>query len=139
MSLVEMNWNPGRTELRRFSAIWLPAFLVVSGALLFRSSRLLVIPSILGSAALVSVALGLWAPIRMKPVYVGLNVVALPFGWLASHAILVFVYFLVITPVGLARRILGRDSLSRSFDRTAKSYWLPRKRPHGPERWFRQY
>ncbi len=139
MGMVELNRHPGRKELQRFSAIWLPAFLAALGVVLFRRSHALPISLILWLAALLSIGAGLIAPGLTRPVYLALNIVALPFGWVISHAILLFVYFLVITPIGLMLRLLGRDSLGSSFDRTAKSYWHPRKPSGALDRRFRQF
>jgi len=41
-------------------------------------------------------------------------------------------FYLVVTPVGLMRRMLGRDPLELSFDGHRASYWTPRE-PPGPE------
>jgi hypothetical protein len=40
-------------------------------------------------------------------------------------------YYLVITPFGVAMRLCGRDVLKRRLDHTTKSYWI-RRDPHGP-------
>ena len=51
------------------------------------------------------------------------------FGLLASRIttplILGIVFYLAITPLGLFRRILGRDVIPRRFDPAAKSYRIP--------------
>lgn len=47
---------------------------------------------------------------------------------LVSMALL---FFLVITPFGLARRLFVRDPLRRRIDKSCKSYWVER-RPPGP-------
>ena len=49
------------------------------------------------------------------------------------------VYFLVITPIGLAMRLAGRDLMSRRFDPGAESYWLPHKADKDAGRYFRQF
>ena len=48
-------------------------------------------------------------------------------------------YYLVLTPIGLIRRISGRDPLHRRFDRDADSYWIARKPASDTKRYFRQY
>ena len=45
-----------------------------------------------------------------------------PIGWVVSHLLLGVVYFLVLTPIGLTLRALGRDPLERRFDQSASSY-----------------
>jgi hypothetical protein len=46
-------------------------------------------------------------------------------------AALALLFFLVITPFGLARRLFVRDPLRRRIDKNCKSYWVER-RPPGP-------
>jgi hypothetical protein len=38
--------------------------------------------------------------------------------------LLFLLYFLVVTPAGLIARV-GRDPLSREWDRAAETYWIP--------------
>jgi hypothetical protein len=64
---------------------------------------------------------------------------ALPIGWTISHLVLGAVYYLVLTPIGLVMRLLGRDPMQRRFDRSAKSYWIERTPRTDPSRHFRQF
>lgn len=50
---------------------------------------------------------------------------------LVSPLILGIMFFLVITPIGLLMRILGKNPLKLEFDRSATSYWIHRA-PPGP-------
>jgi hypothetical protein len=43
-----------------------------------------------------------------------------------------FVFFLVVTPMGIARRLLGKDSLRLKPKPNLKSYWIDRN-PSGPK------
>jgi len=72
--------------------------------------------------------LGLAAPSLLKPVYLGWMAMALVLGIVVSTVILTLFFFLVMTPIGLIARILGKDFLSQKLDRPAKTYWLPRDR-----------
>ena len=49
-----------------------------------------------------------------------------------SSLVLGILFFLVIVPLGLAMRLAGRDAVSRKFDASAASYWIPRN-PPGPD------
>lgn len=46
---------------------------------------------------------------------------------IASPLALGIVFFVVVTPIGLILRFVGHDSLRRSFDASASSYWCPRE------------
>jgi hypothetical protein len=49
-----------------------------------------------------------------------------------SPIVLGFMFFAVITPMGLVRRMLVKDPLRLRFDRQAASYWVPREPPGPP-------
>jgi hypothetical protein len=63
----------------------------------------------------------------------------LPLAWSVSTLLLVFVYYLVLTPVGLVLRVAGRDPLRRRFEPRAASYWVKRTEAAKSERYFRQF
>ncbi|MDJ0949901.1 MAG: SxtJ family membrane protein [Alphaproteobacteria bacterium] len=42
-----------------------------------------------------------------------------------------FLFYVVVTPIGLLMRVLGKNPLKLEFDRAARSYWVER-RPPGP-------
>lgn len=45
-------------------------------------------------------------------------------GWFWTGAILTLLYYVVITPVGLIFRIVGRDALDLKFRDGRSSYWI---------------
>jgi hypothetical protein len=50
-----------------------------------------------------------------------------------SPLIMSLVFFLAITPLGLLRRISGRDQIPKGRDRTATSYRVPSKTPEAED------
>lgn len=50
---------------------------------------------------------------------------------ITSPIILGLMFFLVITPIGLVKRLGKNKSLAKSFDKSRQSYWLDRN-PPGP-------
>lgn len=48
-------------------------------------------------------------------------------GVINTAIILFLLYFLIITPVGLIMRLLGKSSLDLKFERNAATYWKPVK------------
>jgi hypothetical protein len=52
-------------------------------------------------------------------------------GNIVGAIAMAFVFFGVITPIGLALRLVGKDPLRRARDPLASSYWLERD-PPGP-------
>ena len=86
--------------------------------------------ALLVAAAFLGIALAV--PSLLAP----LNRLWLRFGLLlhriVSPLILGIMFFLVVTPMGLLMRALGKDPLRLRFDRHAASYWIDRV-PPGPE------
>ncbi|MCC7390260.1 MAG: hypothetical protein IT431_16010 [Phycisphaerales bacterium] len=63
---------------------------------------------------------------------------AMPIGWVLSHAMMLAVFYGVVTPVGLLVRAAGRDPMTRRFDRSAGSYWVKHEPGADPGRYFKQ-
>jgi len=49
------------------------------------------------------------------------------------------VFFLVIAPIAIFFRLIGRDALDRRLDPNATSYWTPLEQDTQPSRYFRQF
>ncbi|MBI2481347.1 MAG: hypothetical protein HYV60_22725 [Planctomycetia bacterium] len=138
MALVDINWHPSRKELRVFSWL-LIGFGAIVAAILYRrlesqtpAATALIVTSAIGAA-------GLAAPTLIRPVYVVWMALAFPIGWTVSHLMMLMVYYLVLTPIGLAMRLCGRDPMQRRFDRRAQTYWLPRTPRKELKSYFRQF
>ena len=52
-------------------------------------------------------------------------------GFIVVPVIMGVVFFLVITPIGLAMKIMGKDLLNKKYDKTKKTYWIKRDKPFG--------
>ena len=147
MKLMEINYRPDRRALRQFGFIALVAFGLL-GALVFWRRAVAGIP--LGEAAPV-VAGVLWAiaglsglfslaaPGLNRFLYVGLVTVTWPIGFVLSYLLMGIIFYLIITPVGLFFRLIGRDPLHRRFDRQTPTYWVEHREPEDVGRYFRQY
>jgi len=75
--------------------------------------------------------LGLAIPAVLAP----LSRVWMKFGQflhkIVSPIVLGIMFFLVVTPIGVLMRLLGKDPLRLKLDREARSYWITRE-PPGP-------
>ena len=47
-------------------------------------------------------------------------------GWINTRVILGFVYYGIMTPMGMTMRLLGKDPMRRRFEPDANSYRVPR-------------
>ena len=61
-------------------------------------------------------------------------------GFIMAHVILTLFFFLIVTPIGLAARLFGKDFLNRKRDTHATTYWIPREaRRKRPADYEQQY
>ncbi|MCH7748918.1 MAG: hypothetical protein IH939_12575 [Acidobacteria bacterium] len=138
MAVIEINRNPSRRDLLWFGLL-LPVFFALVGVLVWRRTGALTSAAALWAVGgTLSALFALW-PASRRRIYVGWMYAVYPIGWAVSHLLLGVVYFVVITPIGLALRLLRRDPLERRFDRAAPTYWV-RHNPAGRiERYLRQF
>jgi hypothetical protein len=115
-------------ELRKFGLVMACAFTVFGGLFLWRAKP--VWPYLFGLAAFFLV-FGLLFPRVLAPIEWLWMKMAYYLGQVMTRVILSFTFYLIVTPIGLAMRIFGKDPLSRKFDGNADSYWVPVD-PDGP-------
>ena len=68
-----------------------------------------------------------------------LGVVAFPIGFVISHVLMAAIFFLVMTPIGLCFRLVGRDALGRKLEPNRTSYWRDRGPARDPSSYFKLY
>lgn len=97
------------------------AFLLLTGVMVWRGYSLVAY----GTATIgVLLILGaLTVPARLGPVYRAWMGLALAMSKVTTPVLMTFMYFLVLTPVGVLRRTFGRNPLQRG---PGDSYWLKR-------------
>jgi uncharacterized membrane protein YgdD (TMEM256/DUF423 family) len=139
MSLIEINWQPSRKDLRKFGIVALAA--TGLAALLLHLLKGL---SIQWSAVIFTVGLAIFVVSLLSArvtriIYLSLIIATLPIGYIVSFTVLAAFYFLLLTPLALIFRLIGRDPLHRRFDSSAKSYWGPHQLPDSLDRYFRQF
>lgn len=137
MNLQDAIGNPTRRELRIFAAGQLPFFCLLFFSWHGRNWQTWELV-VAGISAIVAV-LGLVRPAAVRPIYTAWMLAVFPIGWLVSHLVLGIVYYLVVTPIGLLRRLVSGDPMHRCFDRQAETYWQPRRPVRDPKRYFRQF
>jgi hypothetical protein len=76
----------------------------------------------------------------LRPVYLGWLKAAHLIGKALTIAVLTLVYYLVITPAALLKRLFGGRPLPILPDKGASSYWVARAEPAQPrERFMKRY
>ena len=145
--LVEINFNPDAKTLRQFGVIAFFGFGLLAALAYYE--RLIFafglgearVPLAAVFAALGSLAalLSLVAPNANRILYVGLTLLAFPIGFVLSYVIMGTLFFLIIGPIAITFRILGRDSMHRGYDPNASSYWSEARPRRDKESYFHQY
>lgn len=124
-------------ELRKFG-------LVISGILSVIAIILYYKGSIhfwwIGGFGILFLTLGLISPTTLKHVYKLWMGFAIVLGHIVSSIILSLIFYLVITPMGIVLRILGKDYMNRSFSKKEGSYWIKKgKREFNPSSYEKMY
>jgi hypothetical protein len=128
---------PTQPELRWFGLLLLLLFCVLAALAAWRFEAPRAALGLAGFGAALALAYYALPPLR-RPLWLAWMRAVAPLGRLVSHAVLGLVYFGVITPIGVAMRLAGRDKLERRFDPSAPSYWSARPREADPSRYLRQ-
>ena len=122
----------GPRDLRKFSltvgaafvALW--ALLAFVFPYLFERGRDL---PLLWQIGVALAAVGALLPALVKPLYYAWMTMALALGYVMTRVLLTIFFFLVLTPVALVFRLIGRDALHRKLDPSAESYWIDKVHP----------
>lgn len=135
---MKPNIDPSTRELRWFGFLALLFFAGVAYLWYRRTGGREAAGAIAAGGALLA-TLYYAVPRWRRSIYRGWMKAVWPIGWVVSHLILAVAFYLVITPVGLLIRLIGRDALERHFDPSATSYWRKRGSAPEPSDYFRQF
>ena len=133
MSLVRINWKPDVRERRKFGVAMLVGFGLISVLLYLKTQFTAayvcaLIASVVGGIGLSGTAMAL-------PFYWLWMAVAFVMGNIMSRVILSLFYYLIMTPIALLMRLMGRDKLALKSE--AATYWVPvPDKASNPERQF---
>ena len=139
MALIEVNWNPKPKDLRSFGKIALIATCILAGLLYVLKDLAIQWIFCIICFGLVVFISSLTSLKVTRLIYITLTAITMPIGMAISFVVMTVFYYLIITPVGLVFRLIGRDSMKRKFDPTAKSYWVKHRPNKNLERYFHQF
>lgn len=122
MALLRVDWNPGPRKLRVFGIGLLALTAILAGAH-YRRGQPGPAPAALGLGAALGVVTLAFPAIGLR-IYKAWMCVAFAIGTTLSTAMLLVLYYLMLTPLGLIFRLLGRDAL-RLKRPPLGSYWIP--------------
>jgi hypothetical protein len=137
MNWSDINFRPPEQLLRQFGVLCLVISLVLAGLRTLQAGWGLLSTSLVVSGAILGIV-GIFAPRALGPLFVALTVVTFPIGWLVSRLVLAAVFYLLVTPIGWALRITGRDALERRSP-PQRSYWKSTKTSRSSESYLHQF
>ncbi|MBK7631348.1 MAG: hypothetical protein IPJ23_11730 [Ignavibacteriales bacterium] len=69
------------------------------------------------------VILAIVTPVVLRPFHKLWMTLALAIGFVMSRVILTLLFYLVLTPIGLLAKIVGKKFMPLGFDKKAETYW----------------
>jgi hypothetical protein len=113
--------NAGPKEVRKFGLLFCVVCLIAGALMAWKGRQYAWVAFGLSGVFLV---LGLFLQGVLAPFYRLWMRFAALLAWLNTRVLLTVVYFVAITPVGVAMRMFGKDILKEKYDRSAQSYWV---------------
>lgn len=141
--MIKIDLKPKPEFLRQFALVTIvglplltAAVLRIAGVFAWDHVALLVA----GAVALLQCALAFAGSLHLtRVIYVVLMCVSFPIGFVVSSVLLVAIYFLVFTPIGLVFRLIGRDTMGRRLEPSRTTYWHQRPAPRPLASYFKLY
>ena len=120
-------------EIRKFGVVGCIFFGTLLGIAVWRDKTLMA--CFLGLLAILSIGFIL-IPLHLKPVYAAWLKIAHFIGSRVTILILTIMFYFVITPAALLKRIFGGRPLPLKPDPDAETYWVTRPEPAQPKERF---
>ncbi|MEO6598155.1 MAG: SxtJ family membrane protein [Planctomycetota bacterium] len=141
--MIELNLKPEARILRQFAFVAVIGLPMIAAVVLrFAAAFTWTHPAMLGAAGLGILQLVLYqsgVEFVTRALFVGIMVVAMPIGFVVSHVLMATIFYLVITPIGLVFRLVGRDALGRKLEPNRNSYWRDRGPARDSASYFKLY
>jgi len=136
--VLDLDHVPSIAELRWFG-LALAIALAIIGRLLTRAFGWPVFQEAMLVAGMVLGVVYYLAPRTRMPIYKAWRRVQMPVAFVIWHTALAMLFYLIVTPIALVMRWLGRDPLNRRIEPSRQSYWETRVAVQEAERYFRMY
>lgn len=136
--MIHIERHPSRGQLSVFGMLWL-VFFCFWGTVFWWESGMNVKAAAFWAVAFMIPSAGLIWPEVLRKVYLLAAYATFPIGLIISSLVMVFIYYIVLTPISLILRVTGYDPMRRYFNQAAETYWLSRKSKNKPERYFKQF
>ena len=132
-----VNWRPDARELRRFAVAMLIGFAVLGLLAVWRAWGINTTSLVLWSIGVV-LAIAAFIPGLGRVAYLAVYLPTSIIGYVVSNVILAVMFFLVITPLGIILKLLGKDLLQQRRQKTT-TQWTPVKSVKTEDSYYRQF
>ena len=112
-------------DLRSFGITFGIIFLIIAAFLFYIENESFQLFIVISS---VFIIFGSLLPSTLKPIYMSWMSFAIILGWFMTRFILSLLFYLIVTPIGLMTRLLGKDFLELKKEASNGSYWNQRER-----------
>ena len=117
------NIKSSKREIRSFGITIGIIFLIIAGFLFYKEKEAFHLLLYLAGSF---ICLSFLFPGILKPIYLVWMIFAVILGWFMTRFILSLLFYLIVTPIGLITRILGKDFLELKKEVSNDSYWNQR-------------
>lgn len=114
-----------KKDLRKFGLTIGIAFLLLAVLLFFTKKNSF---PYFGTLGFLLITIGLAVPGILKPfnkIWMSLSIIL---GWIMTRVILIILFYLAVTPLGLLVKLFRKDFLDLNIDKSKKSYWQKREK-----------
>ena len=120
--LGRINWHPTRREIKYFSVTMLIAFALANVVLLL-AGKYRVAGWIFGCGFVLSVVC-YFIPLVGKLIYLVWMAATYVLGRIVSPIVTAIIFYLLVTPIALVNRLMGKDRLRLKKPKNASTYFV---------------
>lgn len=129
--------NLDKNNLKKFGITMAAAFLTITVFILIKHKHNILLTS---AISVVFFIIAFSAPAVLKPVYIFWMKLAFLLSWINTRLILLVMFYLIFTPIGLSMKLFGVDLLDRKIEKGKNSYWrIKEKKSFNPSDYERQF
>lgn len=137
--MIHLDRNPSEKKLRQFGNVAPIMLLLIACILRWRFDLPAPAMATLCAVGILIFLTSKQSAKLVRPVYLLLVLIGFPIGWVISHLIMLLFYYLIITPIALFFRLIGRDALQRRWNPESESYWTEHSKTDNVRRYFKQF
>jgi hypothetical protein len=114
------NIKESKKDLRKFGLTVGIVLLAIAALLYWKGKENYTAFEIIGGFLVV---VSILFPIILRPLNKIWMTLAILMGWIMTRVILIVIFYIVLTPLGLIARLIGKDFLDLKIDKEKDSYW----------------